>query len=112
MGGTADIWKKAGANLGLEIDIKRPLTDIECKIWILMSSARQKVETERKKFIECLGEQRFDDGKLEFFTYQNGMRIGLEKMFAGGNAQRVYHGKGPFIIKFKKMTKQVEFEFN
>ena len=103
MGGIEDSWKKACNNLGLEIENKKPISKLECKIINKYNKVLQKSETERKKFKECLeGEQRFDDGKLEFFTYQNGMRIAFEKMFAG-NAQRVYHGKGPFIIKFKNL---------
>lgn len=93
MGGTGDIWKKSGTNLGLEIDSNDLLNK---------TTQNLKIEAE-KQFKEVLdGEQRFDDGKLEFFTYQKEILIGMEKL-STGNADKIYHGKGPIIMKFKKV---------
>lgn len=94
MGGTADIWKKSGQNLGLEIDTNQQLVNSNLDL-------KKEAGVEFRKILE--GEQMFDDGKLEFLTYQKEIYIGLEKI-STGNAEKVYHGKGPIIIKFKKIS--------
>lgn len=87
MGGTPDIWKNSGKSLGLEAFSQKD---------------GKKNETEVQQFKELIdAEQRFDDGKLEFITYQGGLGLGLEKVFKG-NGDKVYHGKGPILMKFKK----------
>jgi hypothetical protein len=93
MGGTGDIWRKSGQNLGLEIDSNQQLINSNLDL-------KKEADVEFRKILE--GEQRFDDGKLEFLTYQKEILIGLEKI-SSGNAEKVYHGKGPIIIKFKKI---------
>jgi hypothetical protein len=51
-------------------------------------------------------EQMYNDGKLEFFTYSSGLKIGFEKI-ATGQADKVHHGSGPFVIKFKPTPEKV-----
>ena len=43
--------------------------------------------------------QKFDDKKLEVFTFDNGFKTGFEKVI-GGFARKIYHGRGPMEIKF------------
>ena len=49
-------------------------------------------------------EQRFDDKKLEVFTFDNGFKTGLEKVIKG-YAKKIYHGRGPIEIKFVETEK-------
>ena len=42
LGGIEDVWKKAGKNLGLEIEIKKPLTTLECKNNFNCSAAKRR----------------------------------------------------------------------
>lgn len=89
MGGTGDIWKKSKDQLGVEI----------------ISNKKTKEEdiTERRKTIGDIGvekQQSFNDQKLEFFTYDSGLTIGMEKVVTG-LADKVYSGEGPILITFK-----------
>ncbi len=54
-----------------------------------------------KKMIKA--KQKIDDKKLEFFTYDNGFESGIDKII-GGMANKLYHGCGPVLIKFKDIT--------
>jgi len=53
-----------------------------------------------------LQQQKFDDKKLEFFTYSNAMNVGLEHI-SPGNANKIYHGSCPVIISFKETPERV-----
>ena len=80
MGGTANIWEKSGKSIGVEMDMK-----------------------EEKKLRQSIGvgnTQAFNDKKLEFFTYENGITIGMEKVITG-LADKIYSGDGPILINFK-----------
>lgn len=48
--------------------------------------------------------QRDDDGKLELMSFSGSLSIGMEKV-AGGFAQRVWQGAGPYEIVFKTSDK-------
>ena len=51
-------------------------------------------------------EQRFDDKKLEFFTFDSDWNFTNAKM-----ANKLYHGNGPFIINFKETPLKVYLNF-
>jgi diacylglycerol kinase family enzyme len=46
-------------------------------------------------------EQLFDDKKLEFFSYNNGFEMAIERIFTGF-ANRIYQGNGPIILDFRE----------
>ena len=48
--------------------------------------------------------QKFDDKMLEVFTFDNGLETGLEKVI-GGQAKKIYHGRGPIEVKFIETPK-------
>lgn len=55
-------------------------------------------------------EQRFDDKMLEVFTFDSGLKTGLENVFKGF-AKKIYHGRGPMEVTFWKlqnMKKQIK----
>lgn len=57
-------------------------------------------------------EQRLNDQKLELFTYSSTWKLGCFKV-TSIDADKVYHGKGPMIIKFKETpTKSDLDKFN
>lgn len=50
-------------------------------------------------------EASHSDGKIEFVSFSDTGKIGLEKTFGGldiGFAERITQGPGPFLIKFKE----------
>ena len=84
MGGTRNIWDKT-SHLGIQ---QEELTKDQYREY------KQKVLDNWKK-------QAYDDKQIEFFTFENGIEIGLEKV-ARGQAKRVYQGPGPVFLEFKK----------
>ena len=84
MGGTRNIWDKT-SHLGIQ---QEELTKDQYREY------KQKVLDNWKK-------QAYDDKQIEFFTFENGFEIGLEKV-ARGLAKRVYQGPGPVFLEFKK----------
>ena len=84
MGGTRNIWDKT-SHLGIQ---QEELTKDQYREY------KQKVLDNWKK-------QAYDDKQIEFFTFENGIEIGLEKV-ARGLAKRVYQGPGPVFLEFKK----------
>ncbi len=75
MGGTEGIWKKSG---------------------------KVSVEGDKEK-METFDKQAFNDKKIEFFSFDKGIEIGLEKIQnLLGCAKKVYQGNGPFCLEFKK----------
>ena len=46
-------------------------------------------------------DQLFDDKKLEFFSYKNGIEMALERVFTGF-ANRIFQGEGPIILNFRE----------
>ena len=51
-------------------------------------------------------EQKFDDKKLEFFTFDSEWKVGNSN-----NANKIYHGTGPCVIVFKDTPEKVKFFF-
>ncbi len=47
-------------------------------------------------------EQKFDDKKLEFFTFDSEWKIGNPN-----NAYKIYQGNGPCVINFKETPARV-----
>lgn len=81
MGGSSNIWRKSGLNLGLKL--------------------KKDNEEHVKKSIGAFDSQSYNDRKLEFFTYTSGLSLAMEKVFTG-QANKLYHGEGPFMIIFKE----------
>ena len=84
MGGTQNIWDKS-SRLGLTQE------DI----------TRKEYKQYKKEVLEHFQKQALDDKKIEFFTYEHGIELGLERV-ARGIAKRVYQVTGPVFLKFKK----------
>lgn len=91
MGGTKDIWRKSGRSIGIEV---------------LEGEKIIKAETKNLENLLKDVEQSFNDQKLEFFTYSSGLKIGFEKI-STGQADKVYHGPGPIVVKFKDTPERV-----
>ena len=88
MAGVNNIWKNSKNNLAIDI----------------IENDKNKKEELLKKIKKMINaEQKIDDRKLEFFTYDNGFETGIEKIF-GGMAKKLYHGCGPVLIKFKDIS--------
>ncbi len=93
MGGTKDIWKKSGKNIGLKV------VDGNTR-----KCSRSDTDNIQNKLSIC--EQNLNDQKLEFFTYSSGFQLGFEKILSG-RADKVYHGPGPILLKFKDTPEKV-----
>ena len=85
--------------MGIELNNKSALTKEEIKVtWMFI---QEKEEIEKKEFKEVMeGDQSINDGKLEFITFQSGTTYNIESLISGF-ADKVYHGRGPVLIKFK-----------
>jgi hypothetical protein len=95
MGGTKDIWRKSGSNIGIRV--------VEGEGRKLSRKETYNIEKKLSKSEQCMNDQ-----KLEFFTYSSGFKLGCEKLFTG-RADKVYHGPGPILIKFKDTPEKVNF---
>ena len=89
MAGVEGIWKNSKDSVGIEV-----------------INANNKKEYEDKLNNMAKAEQRLDDHQLEFFTYSNGLALGMETMISG-NANKLYHGRGPVVMKFTN-THEIE----
>jgi len=87
MGGTKDILSKSGSNIGIKVSGGNNFIE-------------NKLENKHLETLLLNSLQKFNDQKLEFFTYESGLKIGFEKILTG-QADKVYHGPGPIIVKFK-----------
>ena len=90
MGGTQNIWDKS-SHIGIT---QEEITKKEYKEY-------------KKEVLEHFQKQALDDKKIEFFTYEHGIELGLERV-ARGIAKRVYQGYGPVFLKFKKNPDETE----
>ena len=90
MGGSQNIWDKS-SNIGT--------TQEE------MSKSQDKLY--QRQVFGHFKKQEFDDKQLEIFTYENAIEFGFEKV-ARGLANRIYQGKGPFFLEFKKNPNEAE----
>lgn len=84
MGGTQNIWDKSS-----HIGIKQE------------EATKSEYKEYKKEVLKHFQKQAFDDKKIEFFTYEHGIELGLERV-ARGMAKRVYQGTGPVHLEFKK----------
>ena len=85
MGGTRDIWEHSGSQLGLKV----------------INAKEEEMKNYKNKVISQFNEQRYDDKKIEFFTYESGISMALERV-ASGQANKIYQGEGPVIMTFKE----------
>ena len=90
MGGTTDIWDKT-SHIGIQ---QEELT-------------KEGYKEYKRQVLENWKKQAFDDKQIEFFTFEHGIQIGLEKV-ARGLAKRVYQGPGPVFLEFKKDPNETE----
>lgn len=93
MGGSKDIWKHSGKSIGIEV--------VEGDK--VMKEDTKQISDNLKNM-----EQRYDDQKLEFFSYSSGLKVGWEKI-SSGQADKIYHGDGPILIQFKETPERVKF---
>lgn len=84
MSGVKDMWGKGKEQLAISVKNTNKET-------------KRKYTNKLKKMAD--EKQRFDDKKLEVFTFDNGFKTGFEKVI-GGFAKKIYHGRGPMEIKF------------
>ena len=84
MGGTRNIWDKT-SHIGIQ---QEELT-------------KEGYREYKRQVLDNWKKQAYDDKKIEFFTFEHGIEIGLEKV-ARGQARRVYQGYGPVFLEFKK----------
>ena len=92
MSGVNDMWGKGKEQLA--VNVKN--TNKETK---------KKYTNKLKKMAD--EKQKFDDKKLEVFTFDNGFKTGFEKVI-GGFAKKIYHGRGPMEVKFLETPKFLE----
>lgn len=85
MAGVQNVWAKAKDHVSIEVINTNKSKEYKQKVLNMIES-----------------NQKLDDHELEFFTYSNGFKTGLEQVKTGF-ADKLYHGHGPIIIKFKKM---------
>ena len=90
MGGTQNIWDKT-KHLGITQE----------------EATKKQYNEYKKQVLEHFQKQAFDDKKIEFFTYEHGIQLGLERV-ARGQAKRVYQGFGPVYLEFKKHPDETE----
>ena len=90
MGGTRNIWDKS-AHIGIKQE----------------EASKSEYKEYKKEVLKHFQKQAFDDKKIEFFTYEHGIELGLERV-ARGMAKRVYQGPGPVYLEFKKNPDQTQ----
>ena len=74
------------------------------------NATKEENEKYTKKLTDmAISQQRYDDKKLEVFTFDNGVKTGLEKVYRG-LAKKIYHGRGPMEVKFFDTPKYVKKE--
>ena len=90
MGGTRNIWDKT-THLGIHQG----------------ESTKEVYQEYKRQVLENFKKQAYDDKQIEFFTFENGIELGLEKV-ARGLAKRVYQGPGPVYLQFKRQPDDTE----
>ena len=84
MSGVNDMWGKGKEQLAISVKDDN-------------KEVKKKYTQKLKKMAD--EKQKFDDKKLEVFTFDNGFETGFEKVI-GGFAKKIYHGRGPMEVKF------------
>jgi len=90
MGGTRDIWGKT-SHLGIQQE----------------EASKRDYQEYKNQVVEHFKKQAFDDKQIEFFTFENGIELGLEKL-SRGFSKRIYQGSGPVFLEFKKNPDDTE----
>jgi hypothetical protein len=99
LGGTKDIWEKSGSQFGLEmVSVDKKKKNYQVREDSNLSEKLENVQ------------QSICDQKLEVFSYSSGLKVGLEKI-STGQADKIHHGGGPFIVKFKNMKNVLSLLF-
>lgn len=91
MGGVRDIWEQAGNSISTTIS----------------NAEKEDLNNYKKEVLNSFSAQKSDDKKLEFFSYEYGFELGLE-LVAGGLADKLFQGYGPFIMNFKHNPNEEE----
>jgi hypothetical protein len=105
LGGTENIWRKSGKEVGVEFVKKKTNMTIQEDV---ESSSDSNCEYVRN--LKNNHDQYLDDGKLEIFSYSSGWKEGWEKVHSG-NAQKIYQGGGSFLIEFRETPQRVDTLF-
>ena len=92
MGGTRNIWDKT-SHIGIQQE----------------ELSKEQYREYKRQVIDNWQKQAFDDKKIEFFTFEHGIEMGLERV-TRGLAKRVYQGPGPIFLEFKKNPDETERE--
>ena len=92
MGGTRNIWDKT-SHIGIQQE----------------ELSKEQYREYKRQVLDNWQKQAFDDKKIEFFTFEHGIEMGLERV-ARGLAKRVYQGPGPIFLEFKKNPDETERE--
>ena len=61
---------------------------------------KNNIDKEKFRHVFRNSEQKLNDQKLEFFTYDSTWKLGSLKG-TSRDVEKVYHGEGPMIINFK-----------
>ena len=110
IGGPADIWRNSEDKFGLEVfEPGLDTTDKKAVEVLFFLLIKKKNEIDKQKFREIFknSEQKFNDQKLEFFTYTSTWKLGCLKV-ASSDAEKIYHGGTPIIINFKETPSKVK----
>lgn len=92
-----NLWKKIGDKFGIEMYEEKMKEKNYKKDQVF------KIKEEdflKEVFKNC--EQKFDDRKLEFFSFENDWNFSN-----AGSANKLYQGSGPFVIEFKETPAKV-----
>jgi len=98
---TENIWKNIGDNFGLE--------SYEEKMKEKNYKKDNVLKVKEESFFKDVfknSEQKFDDKKLEFFSFDSDWSFSNAKM-----ANKLYQGNGPYIINFKDTPVKVNIFF-
>ena len=94
-----NLWKNIGDKFGLETHDEKMKEKKYKKDEIL----KMKEEDFLKEIFKN-SEQKFDDKKLEFFSFDNDWNFSNAK-----SANKLYHGSGPFVINFRDTPLKVNY---
>jgi hypothetical protein len=95
-----DVWRNS-FNSGIELTPQKG--NLVSENVNLLTQDIKKIKSEQ---CGINAEQKMNDKKLEFFTYDSHWNLAFDK-FDTNKANKIYHGPTPIIIKFKETPKYV-----
>jgi len=95
--GSENLWKNIGEKFGLE-SYEETMKEKNYKKDAVLKLKEEMFFTEVFK----TSDQKFDDKKLEYFTFDSEWKIGNPN-----NAYKIYHGSGPCVINFRETPAKV-----